>query len=781
MPDNIRSLVEGQMLGKGVRIDKNDLPSVVEFYQATRELLAHPTVDPDTLDISSVVKKQVAFLQKLPVEGGVMNLFSALADPSIGFDVKANYVVTKMLPRLRFLEERDRRTISPPEADKTELTGEQEEDEYTTHRAPEQESEGLPSEAIATINPFFGGYVMDAVHDVYDSATFKWKTSGRSFAELPQQEINGDRKRMYRSRVTNGRGAVKLPRGWGADRSSVVWSGEAPVEWKLEVDHNGVARVRASEEISSTFSVEIGPTLDAIGLAPPTGDVSGVTDRFPEELLTKTNAILNESLPDSAKMRKIASLVRGGLEYDKDMKWEAVYKADPSAYFEKIWEHKKAKCDEANTLLVRLLTKAGFHARFIGGHSVRQKSEQGEAMLLESNRHAWSAGWDAGAGEWLRLDATPAGDPNVDQEEQEEDLGEGDYGEQEAELMSDEELEERLAEMEQESEERREREDPILEYARKAECSPEEARAVLQKIEQLRKLHARVLADADKQWQRLVRKNKRERVVDRGPVPMSQMDEIDPDELVAGVIEMHAGSQDPLIGMKDAKELKTEKWFGGYEVYVVPDLSGSMSDMMNGVVKSKSQRDMAFLLVDSCMQASVRAKQAERSLKAPMPVKVSVVVFGEQTKIVLPLTEAWTPAEQVRMYRALDIVVKGGTPDHLALQLVEGQIKTSTAMEDAERVQSLQRKKHGWRTRRFVIVTADGDSKRPSDVKAVNDRLEEVGVPVDLFLIGSEEDENLKRVAKKAYQSVTVVSDASDLAKKGLTRLTERIRTAYET
>lgn len=638
----------------------------------------------------------------------------------------------------------------------------------------------MPSEAIATICPFFGGYMMDAVYDGYDQATLTWKTSGQSFSELPQQDIDEDRKRVYRSRVTRGRGTVKLPRRWGADRSSLVWSEEAPDAWKIEVDQNGVARVHASEEISQTFSVEIGPTPHAISLASPFGEISEVRDRFPEELLTRIDTILREPISDSAKMRKIASFIHDRLEYDKDIAWEAVYKADPALYFEKIWEHKKAKCDEANTLLVRVLTRAGFHARFIGGHSVRQKSEQGEAMLLESNRHAWSAAWDAQASEWIRLDATPAGDPNVDQEEQKEELGEGDYGEQEVELMSDEELEKRLAEMEQEDEERHEREDPLLAYAREAGCSLEEAQAVLQKIERLRKEHAEVLTDADKQWQTLVRKNKRERVVDRGPVLLSQMDEIDPDELVAGVIEMRAGSRDPLIGMKNMTELKTEKWFGGYEVYVVADLSGSMSQTLNGVVKSESQRDMAFLLVDSCMQASVRARQAERSLKAPMSVKVSVAVFGEQTEIVLPLTEDWTPAEQVRLYRALAVSAKGGTPDHVALNIIEGQITASMATEDAERTQNLRRRKHGWRTRRFVIAIADGESDRPRDVRKVNDRLKEAGVPVDLFLIGPEEDTNTKRIAEKAYPYVSVVSDVHDLATKGLTRLTERIREAYQ-
>lgn len=668
------------------------------------------------------------------------------------------------------------------EHNETDVSGADEEEEYSPHRAPEQESEGLPDEAIATISPFFGGYVIDAVFDQYDPVTLTWKTSGRRFQELPAQTLDESRARLYRSRVKEGRGLVKLPRGWSADASSMQWSSSVPQESRMEVDQNGIVRVKTSDEISVGYSVKIAPSPDAIPLAPPTGEVPEIQDRFPSELLDATRGIMKAPVSDVVKVRRIALLIHKHLEYDKDIKWEAVYKAEPAAYFEKIWEHKKAKCDEANSLLVRLLTKVGLHARFMGGHSVRAKSPAGEAMLLESNRHAWASAWDADANKWIRLDATPAGDPNVDQEEQQEELGEGDYGEQEAELMSEEELEKRLEEAQREEEEERERkeaDDPILAYAKEAECSPEEAREVLQKIDSLRKTYARVLADADKQWQTLVRANLRERIVDRGPVPMSQMDEIDPDELVSGFIEMMAGEKDPLIGQREELEQKKEKWFGGYEVYITADLSGSMKDFVGGVQKSKMQRDMVFLLVDSVMNAAVVAKQAQQRLKSPMPVKVSLTVFGSETEIALPLTQHWTPKEQLKLYRALDAVVGGGTPDHDALTLIERQIAQATKDEQVSRTKKPDMKKHGWETRRFVIAVADGDSDKPAKAKAANVCLQEAGVTVDLLLIADEEDENLQQAAETVYPSVTLVPNVGDLAEKGLDALTKRVKDAY--
>ncbi|MCR4313807.1 MAG: hypothetical protein NUV84_00995 [Candidatus Uhrbacteria bacterium] len=780
----VRSLVEGQLIGKKVRVDADGLPSVVEFYRAMRLVLEDPRVAVEALPVSDVVKKQIAALQNIKIGGGQVNLFSALASPRIGFDVKMNYVQTKLLPRLEFLRARDVRIAGQTREQEQgiDISGEDEEEEYSPHRAPEQESEGLPSEAIATMNPFFGGYVMGAVHDQYDSATNTWKTSGRSFSELPKQILDDARLRVYRSRVKGGRGAVKLPRGWGVDGASVTWSGNAPTDWSVVVDQNGVTRVKTQEEVSVGFSVNIAPSQDALTLAPPTGEVQEVTDRFPDELLSVAQEIMKASASSGVKARRIASFIHKHLEYDTDVKWEAVYKENQELYFEKIWEHKKAKCDEANTLLTRLLMKVGFPARFMGGHSVRAKSPTGEALLLESNRHAWTSVWDAQANEWVRLDATPAGDPNVDQEEQQEELGEGDYGEQEAEIMSAEELEKRLEEalaQEEEERERIEQEDPVNAWARKAECSPEEAREILEKIASLRKNYARVLADADKLWQTLVRQNVREKIVDRGPVAMSQMDEIDQDELVVGYVEMLVGEKDPLIGTKEYPERKKEKWFGGYEVYLMADLSASMGNSVGGAQKSKTQRDMVFLLVDSIMNAAVTAKQALQRLEAPMPVKVSLTVFGVKTEVVLPLTDHWTPKEQLKLYRALDAVAGGGTPDHDALALIEGQIKVAAKDEETLRSKKPALKKHRWKMRRFVVAVADGDSDKAHLAKAANKRLQEAGVPVDLLLIAPEGDENLQKAAEVVYPSVIPVPNVNDLAEKGLTRLTQRIKEAY--
>lgn len=771
------------MMGKSPRVvAREEMSSVAEFYRGMKELLADPSRDPSSLDVSPVVQKQLAALTRIQVgeEGEeTVNLFMALSSKAIDLDVKKNYVEAQLLPRLEFLEGRDRLMASQAveQAGQTGVTGEEEEEEYTPHRAPTQESEGLPEHAIATVGPFFGGYYTDVVFNRFDSATLTWKKSPRNEQPLETQELDAKKARRYRSSIVRGHGAVKLPRGWVADPHSVKFVGKEPLSWSLTRDQDGLMRLRADEDVS--FEIEIAPSPEALDLEPPTGDVGEARDAFPAELESFARELFASSLSFGAKVRRLASHIHKQLEYDMDPKWDVIYKAEPARYFESIWEHKKAKCDEANTILTRLLTKVGVHARFMGGHSVRQKSPAGEAMLLDGNRHAWCMAWDDDEKTWIRLDATPAGDPNVDQEQQQEELGEGDYGEQEAELMSEEELEKKLAQVGRDSRQQKERLTPEQAYAKEAGCSPEVARDVLKKIAELRRKYEQVLNDANRQWQKLVRSQIRERLVDRGPVAMSKMDEIDPDELVGGYIEVLAGEKDPLLGEREETERKQEKWFGGYEVYLACDMSGSMEETVNGVKKVDAQRDMVFLLVDSVMSAALAVRQQERQLKALMPVKVGVAVFGQKTEIVLPTTDEWTPAQQVKLYRALNAGAGGGTPDHDALGQLRQEIMQSAKAEEEARAKKPALKKHGWGMRRFVIATADGGSDDPMKVKVANDALKGDGIPVDLFLIAPEGDEHLKTAASAAYQSVTPVSDVGDLAKKGLERLTQRIKEAY--
>lgn len=529
------------------------------------------------------------------------------------------------------------------------------------------------------------------------------------------------------------------------------------------------------------MQIEIGTTKNQLTIIEPeeTGVGSQIADVFSDELNQFIKEIKTARIDQMVKARKLVSLIHSHLQYDKDdFNLDALYKQNRSQYFVKIWENKKAKCDEANTMAVRALIKAGFIARFVSGHSVQTKSEQGEALLLDNNRHAWLEVWDKENKVWVKLDATPVGDPNIDEEEQEQDLSEdeGDYGEREVEMMSEEELDKVMKELEKK--EKEELQKPEVVFAREAGCMSEEAKQVLSKIADLREKYKQELRESHQYWQRVLRENIKEAVVYSGPVKQSEGDELD--DVVEARLDLLVGDDDPGGFEKEFLEKRKEKIFGGYEVYIMVDMSGSMADYLYGVKKVEAQRDMVFLLLDNIMISAVLSRKAERNLKTPLPNKVCLTVFGEKTENILPVTDKWGPVEQIRVYQALDMPANGSTPDDVALQMIKKQIEISQTEEAKQRKKVGGKKAEAWQIRRFVIATADGGSNNFAQVKRANDSLQVSGIPVDLFLFGVKENTNLLQATRQAYQSVSLVPEVSDLARQGLNTLTKRIKEIYE-
>jgi len=793
------ALVESAMMGQSARIDTDALPLMQEAYTVVQTLLENPSASADDVVSDPRVKNILFALQKLETkkEDTFVNLYDVLASPTIGFQSKLAYTRDRLLPRLDWLavQAKEERNRMVEQTTDIHISPDEEHDSYEVRRGPEPEkSEGMPEYVTAMTYPYFGGHYASVAHDSYDPATCRWSRSERRYRELPAQSLDEEKKRIYRGAVLAGK-SVAIGRSdnwqggpWTADKTSIRWLGdEQPASWNVVHDQDVVILLSVEGDVDTAyqFDMNIGPAPDAIVPDPPEGEPKHVPESFPQELLDKVDTIMRENIPVAVKIKRITAFIRNHLEYSLDPSLEAVYKSDTSQYFHKMWELKQAKCDEANTLAARALQKHGFHIRFVGEHSVRTKSPEGWTLLHDGNLHGWFWAYDGEKQQWLRLDATPKGDPNVDEDEQEAELGEGDFGEQEQGLMSEEELQKTLDDIIKKEQKQEEREHPEIVFAREANCSPEEAKQVLDKIKELRERYARVLKDAQKQWQGLVQKNMRERIVDRGPVPLSQADDIDEDELVSGYIELKAGEQDPHIGMKEVVKQKKEEWFGGYEVYIAADMSGSMNENIDGVIKRESQRDMVFLLIDSCMSAAVHSRKKNKNLKSPMPVKICLTVFGATTEVVLPITDQWGPSEQIRVYRALDAGAGGATPDDEALAMIAQQIADARRQEE-QMIKALPKKKRDgmkknhWCMRRIVLAVADGGSGNAVAVRQQVDALRKQDITVDLFLIADEKDENLHTATQVAYGNVTPTSNPDTLGEKSLGIVTQRLREGYE-
>ncbi|MBU2542905.1 hypothetical protein KJ785_05090 [Patescibacteria group bacterium] len=780
-----RHIVEASLQGREVKQDKSNSPLVGEFYNNFQVLLNNPDFDINGLDIDNRIKKQLKKLQKIKIndKGDAVNIFKLMNDPDVDFDLRQDYYDKKIKARIDWLKNQDKKDskkYSEKTGKKTDVTGSDEDDKYEPHRQSSQEQEGEPSESIATVYPYFGGYYKDGVFPNFDSQTLEWNKNKADFEELRVQEIDQDKKRIYRTVVKpNKAQIIKMPYDWAIDQTSVQWSADEPDEFNFFQDQNGLSYIQVSgDDDQYELQIEIGLAKSNLIVDGPTQEVENTADNFSPELEQFIIELKTARIPEMQKARKLVSFIRSHLEYDKDdASLDALYKQDRSQYFVKMWENKKAKCDEANTMAVRALTKAGFSTQFISGHSVQAKSEKGEALLLENNRHAWSEVWDSENNKWKRMDATPKGDPNVDEEDQEEDLGlsEGDYGEQSADLMSEEEMEKILQELEKKEKEKSHK--PEIIFAREAGCTPEEAIKVLDKIKNLREKYKKELESSNDYWKKVLRKNLIDELEYSGPVRQSEGDDLD--DPVEARIDVRVGEDDPSGFEKEFIEQKQEKTFGGYEVYIMADMSGSMDWDLNGIKKSEAQRDMVFLLLDSIMRSAVMSRKAEKNLKTPMPNKVCLTVFGAKTEIVLPVTDKWGPVEQIKVYKSLDQSANGSTPDDEALNMIKRQIEVAVAEEEKSKKKVSKNKKDDWKMHRFVIATADGGSDNYSQVKLLNNELQSMGIPVDLFLISDAEDENLLKTARQTYQSATQVSDVRDLAGQCLDTLTERIKEVY--
>ncbi|MDO9231620.1 MAG: hypothetical protein Q7U36_04065 [bacterium] len=212
-------------------------------------------------------------------------------------------------------------------------------------------------------------------------------------------------------------------------------------------------------------------------------DING---ELPEDLMKEIQKFKDNRLPKIKLKREIVKLIRSNLTYSNSREAWDYYTADAGQeFFKRIWQRKEADCFVANTLASRALAEIDRNTVLVGGYYIKEKDENGNAIMHRGNGHGWIKTWDDLSERYIRLDATPKDDPNLDAEQQEKDLegetGEGDYGESDDEMMSEKKLKERIDKMlgEQKKKEQKKLTSADLEevrFAELAQCSSEQAK-----------------------------------------------------------------------------------------------------------------------------------------------------------------------------------------------------------------------------------------------------------------------------------------------------------------
>ena len=764
VPAEVRRLVEAATKGNEPQPNQTGLELRNQFLNALGESLTQ-----NKKAVMSRADKRVANLlaplERIETKGGYLNVFETLRNPDASWSLKRKIFETQIKPALDWLTERDLEKIAAEEKQAMESNEKSEEErseqkqEKEESLPPESESarssmeaqsekgEGEPK-AIFSVRPFYGGYFKQSAYQSLNPHTFAWEKGENETEEAAWENLSVPETRILSGKI-RGKQTVSLPLpyDWAVDLDSV--DTDAPREdvrifknqngdWHLQISGEGVFRYQL--RIAPKQSVEIGGKFSG----------SEIAGELNQELKEKIEELKNENLPKMKLAREIAKFIRSNLVYSSGSAesvaaWKN-YTENPDEFFQRMWEQKQADCFAANTLATRALAEAGLRTRFVGGYYVKEKNKDGSAVMHSGNGHGWLEVWDELSRRAVRLDATPKGDPNVDEQQQEKDLegdpqaggGEGDYGESDDELMSEEKVQEKIKEMkgQKESKEQRRLMPADLEEARfaeLAECSPQQAKEFMRALDRVREIKdSRGIPVSELlklEWKKIVTERKVELNDYRGPVRMDAGDNLE--DPVSARIDILSKEFNPTGFEKLEKEEKIETEFGGINIYFSFYLSGSMgqADAASGRSKADVQRDVALLFADSLMQcAYVSRQQGENS--DLLPIKIMVTLASDTGDVKLNLTDKWGPKEQWAFYAALNQLAKGGTPTAQTLKLIEKDFDLEIADLKKKKIAKEKLPLH------YAVEISDGAPDDFSETEAMHKKLKGKGMSIRSYCIG---------------------------------------------
>jgi hypothetical protein len=302
---------------------------------------------------------------------------------------------------------------------------------------------------------------------------------------------------------------------------------------------------------------------------------------------------------------------------------------------------------------------------------------------------------------------------------------EGDFGEVEP-AVSEEELERMIAEAQKEIEkrERAPEERAAAAFAEQAGCTPEEAKLVVKQIEAARELRdgkGRKIRDLMvREFQKIVQENFVERLRYRAPVRLSEAHElVDP---VEAMLDIRAGEAEPTGFARFERNVEREQVYGGMDVVLVADKSGSMKEgAASGRPRWQEQQLVLFLAMDALKTAADEFRRNRVRLMSPVDVRVGLMSFrADGATQELPLGAAWGPREQYQVWKKLQENIGGGTPDHLGMDAAGEALASGAVAGEKDRL-------------RLVLEYSDGESDDPIAFARAIAELRSRGVVADSY------------------------------------------------
>lgn len=719
-------------------LDRSQIPPeeliLLKQTLADRLLARSQGLSPRVADLYKAVLSQIDGVEYAPIfeetkqKISELNDFGDLAllsDGNVSYVVKANRIQTRIEGELlgrRALDRRDRKAREqekPAEPEEPSTTPPPAQDESKPGMDEmERSKEGEMPPAIWTISPAYGGYFKQQSFDIWDNQANKWRQDEYQYSQVRQIVPDIEDLKTQKSISANLPAGqwTRLPLPYNYVLSTENLSCE------VKIDQNGDHIVFSQNGGSVRFEVFEGSSKRPM---PAPDQIPHFASGFQEETTARLREIVASKKGNLAKARAAAGFTMRRLNYSNDSSFNQIYDTHPSGYVAAIDEHRQADCDVANTYFAALCSEMNIPVRHVVGHMVKGKDKEGNSRITSGTGHAWSEIWDEKESRWTRVDATPAGDPQLEDQEEDGEAVPGDYGEQEAVGPSDEylaELEKKLTELTEKlsySEEERQ-------LAEAAGVELSEARQIVKEVaeaEDTRLPNGQRVVDLLSQLFSLIVEARRTTMPDyTGPLRKREGGE-EIDDIVAHKIGVKAQEVDPRSRQKPYERQEIDQVYGGFDLYLIGDKSGSMSQTVGGETKWQIQRRAEYLIFSALNRFDQNLKRANLRSSQSLTVRSQGISFinGDEIDEDRPLSNTFSAEDKVKLWRSLGNQ-GSGNGDVAALSHILSQIEN-------EHQETIEQKKNDDRLR-IVISCSDGYPDNPAGVQSLARRLGELNAIV---------------------------------------------------
>lgn len=651
-----------------------------------------------------------------------------LQNPSVPWNVKLNRVETRIESELggrRALDKRDRQqeaTQQPAEPSTTNQPPDARDSSKPGMDEMQRLKEGEQAPAIWSISPAYGGYYKEQSFDNWDAHTSTWRQSKYDFQKTEiNQNLQVESSLILTASIPlNCNIRLPLPYTYGFNK---ITEGES---FDLLIDKNDDFVIVSKNPQDTQVKIELFFVGEDgfIRVARDEPKVIQMPSILTEETEAKLKEIQTGRKNDIDKARALASYTMRRLKYSNNSSLNGVYESDPDGYIGAIDKYRQADCDVANTYFAALCSKLNIIARHVVGHMVKGKDSEGNTRITSGTGHAWTEIYDKRKEQWIKMDATPPGDPQLEQDEQGEGMP-GDYGGQEAIGPTDEQLQQ-LEERLSDAAERLSYTQEERQLAQATGVTLKEARQIVKEIQEAENIRLpsgeRIVDVLAQVWSLLTRSRIHTQQEYTGPLRKREGGE-EIDDIVAHKIGIRAGELDPTSRQREQEQRFTEQILSALQTHIIGDKSGSMSQVVDGETKWRLQRRAMYLILSSLDRAEKNVVRVKKRMQDPYDLYSQVISFRDSREIDVdkPLSNQFSPEDKVKLWKSLGNQGSGNGDVPALNHLYEQIQKEQEAMVQAGKQD---------KTLRVVIACSDGMPDNPTGVQQMAQKLGELNVVV---------------------------------------------------